>query len=304
MSASATRVSIPVLARALRVHQWSKNLLVFVPVLASHRLDEMTLLVNGGLAFVTFCLVASSVYLVNDIIDVDDDRRHPSKRYRPIASGTLSIRAARVLAVALLVAGVGLAHLLLPVEYLVALVAYYALTLAYSLWIKRIVMIDVVTLAMLYTIRVIAGALATFQVVTFWLLAFCVFIFLSLAFLKRYTELKLSSAEEAQPTPTYGRGYVQADFELLASLGCAAGYISVLVLALYINDASSAALYRSQQWLWPACLLLLAWLSRVWLIAHRGQMHDDPIVFALRDNASRLIGAAVVVVFVVASVWR
>ena len=302
MSAGTARLTIAVLARALRVHQWSKNLLVFVPILASHRIGEMALLLNGAMAFITFCSVASSVYLVNDIIDVDDDRRHPSKRWRPIANGTLSIPTARVLATLLLVAGLALAYVALPLEYLVALVIYYAVTLAYSLWIKRVVMIDVITLAMLYTIRVIAGALATFQVVTFWLLAFCVFIFLSLAFLKRYTELRLNGAEDPQPPSDYGRGYVPRDFEMLASLGCAAGYISVLVLALYINDASSAVLYHSQQWLWPACVLLLAWLSRAWLIAHRGQMPDDPILFALRDNASRLIGAAVVIVFVLASI--
>ena len=131
------------------------------------------------------------------------------------------------------------------------------------------------------------------------MLAFCVFIFLSLAFLKRYTELKLANADISKAR--YGRGYEPGDVELLASLGTAAGYLSVLVLALYINDGSSAAIYRSPYWLWPACLLLLMWLSRAWLIAHRGQMPDDPIVFALRDNPSRLIGIAVIAVFVIAS---
>ena len=295
--------SLPMLARALRVHQWSKNLLVFIPILASHRFTETALLLNGVAAFATFCLCASSVYLLNDIIDVDDDRRHPTKRFRPIAAGLLSIGAARVLAAALLIVSLALAYWWLPLEYLVALSVYYAVTLAYSLWIKRVVMLDVITLAMLYTIRVIAGALATLQTPTFWLLAFCVFIFLSLAFLKRYTELRLGGAADVAQAQglDYGRGYLPGDFELLASLGCAAGYISVLVLALYINDSSSAEIYRSQTWLWPACLLLLAWLSRAWLIAHRGEMPDDPIVFALRDNPSRLIGVAVVVVFVLAS---
>lgn len=300
MSADARpALTIPTLARALRLHQWSKNLLVFVPILASHRFTETALLANAMVAFATFCLVASSVYLLNDIIDVDDDRRHPSKRFRPIASGMMSVSAARVLAALLLIAGLGLAYACLPWQYLAALAVYYALTLAYSLWIKRVVMLDVITLAMLYTIRVIAGAIATLQSVTFWLLAFCVFIFLSLAFLKRYTELKLANADISKAR--YGRGYEPGDVELLASLGTAAGYLSVLVLALYINDGSSAAIYRSPYWLWPACLLLLMWLSRAWLIAHRGQMPDDPIVFALRDNPSRLIGIAVIAVFVIAS---
>jgi 4-hydroxybenzoate polyprenyltransferase len=200
----------------------------------------------------------------------------------------------------LLVGGFVLALWLLPIQFAGALAAYYILTLAYSLWLKRIVMLDVVTLAMLYIVRVIAGAAAMSLTATFWILTFCMFIFLSLAFVKRYTEL-CDARQRGKIENSSGRGYFPADFELLASLGGASGYISVLVLALYINEAASGTLYQSQEWMWAACPLLLFWLSRVWLLAHRGQMHDDPIVFALRDKVSRWIGVAFVVVFALAS---
>lgn len=286
--------------KALRVHQWTKNLLIFVPLLASHRLAEVGLWASGALAFLVFGACASSVYLLNDLLDLQDDRRHPSKCKRPLAAGTFPILHALVLMPALLIASFGLAAWLLPVRFGAVLVSYYVLTLLYSLWLKRVVMLDVVTLAMLYTVRVVSGAAAMGLVATFWILAFCVFIFLSLAFVKRYTEL-CDARQKGLTEQASGRGYYPADFELLASLGSAAGYISVLVLALYINEAASSTLYLSPQWMWAACPLLLFWLSRVWLLAHRGQMHDDPIVFALRDKASRWIGAAFVLVFTLAS---
>ena len=288
------------LLRSIRIHQWSKNLLIFVPLIAAHRFGDVTLVWKAALAFAVFCGCASSAYLLNDLLDLEKDRRHPSKRFRPLAAGEFPIRHAKVLIPSLLVASLATSLAFLPLEYSAALCVYYLVTVVYSMWIKRIVMIDVVTLAMLYAIRVIAGAFATAQTVTFWLLAFCVFIFLSLAFLKRYTELRLGP-EQSGPERDYGRGYQLEDFALLAAFGCAAGYISVLVLALYINDVSSAAVYRTQKWLWPACLVLLAWISRAWLIAHRGKMHDDPIVFALRDNPSRWMGVAFFASFILAS---
>lgn len=287
------------LLKALRIHQWAKNLLLFVPLVASHRIAEPALLLNGLLAFAAFGACASSVYLLNDLLDLPDDRQHPTKCKRPLAAGTLPILHALILIPCLLLVAFYIALALLPVRFAIVLFAYYALTLAYSLWLKRIVMVDVVVLAMLYTVRVIAGAAAMMLTTTFWILAFCVFIFLSLAFVKRYTELL--GIKQAGKKKAAGRGYFPEDFELLASLGGASGYISVLVLALYINDAASGTLYRSPEWMWAACPLLLFWLSRVWLLAHRGQMHDDPIVFALRDNISRIIGAAFIVVFALAT---
>lgn len=287
-------------ARALRMHQWAKNVLIFVPLLASHRFLEVSIVLQGVIAFIAFGACASSVYLLNDLLDLPDDRQHPSKRNRPLAAGTFPIVHALMAIPALLLAGFGLAFWLLPALFSVVLAGYYVLTLAYSLWLKRVVMLDVVTLAMLYTVRVIAGSAAMQLAATFWMLAFCMFIFLSLAFVKRYTELH-EARQKGKSDKSAGRGYYPADYELLASLGGASGYLAVLVLALYINDVATGALYHSPQWLWAACPLLLFWVSRVWLLAHRGQMHDDPIVFALRDKASRWIGLGFIAVFVLAA---
>ena len=288
------------LIKTLRVHQWAKNILIFVPLLASHRIFETQLLLNGFLAFIAFGLCASSVYLLNDLLDLPDDRQHPSKYNRSLAAGTFPIIHALFLMPILLIAAFSLAVLLLPISFVIILAAYYVLTFIYSLWLKRMVMMDVIVLAMLYTIRVVAGATAMSLIATFWILAFCMFIFLSLAFVKRYTEL-CDARQKGGVDKTSGRGYYPADFELLASLGGSSGYISVLVLALYINDAAAGLLYHDQRWMWAACPLLMFWLSRVWLLAHRGQMHDDPIVFALRDNVSRWIGLSFILVFVLAT---
>jgi len=286
--------------QAVRLHQWAKNLLIFVTLLAAHRLLEVPLFLNGLLAFLSFSTCASSVYLLNDLLDLQDDRQHRTKRFRPLAAGTFPVLHAMLWIPALLLLSFSAALLWLPLRFVLILLSYYALTLAYSLWLKRIVMLDVVTLALLYTVRVVAGAAAIGVAVTFWILAFCMFIFLSLAFVKRYTEL-YNAREQALTSKALGRGYVAADFELLASLGTAAGYLSVLVLALYINDSSAQALYTHPQWMWAACPLLLFWLSRVWLIAHRGDMHDDPIVFALRDRISQWIGLCFVTTFLLAA---
>jgi 4-hydroxybenzoate polyprenyltransferase/phosphoserine phosphatase len=289
-----------VLRKALRLHQWAKNLLVLIPLCAAHKLTQLPLLFDGMLAFLCFGACASSVYLLNDLLDLQDDRQHHTKRHRPLAAGTFPIFQAMVWMPALLVIAFGTALIWLPVRFALVLLVYYVLTLAYSLWLKRVVMLDVVTLALLYTVRVVAGAAAIAVPLTFWILAFCMFIFLSLAFVKRYTEL-YEAKERGRAGAAPGRGYVVQDFELLASLGGSAGYLSVLVLALYINDGASMALYTHPKWMWAACPLLLFWLSRVWLLAHRGQMHDDPIVFALRDRVSRCVGILFALVFILAA---
>lgn len=289
-----------VLRKALRLHQWAKNLLLFVPILATHKLTQVELLSHCVLAFLCFGACASSVYLLNDLLDLKDDRRHRTKCNRPLAAGTFPVFHAMLWMPALLVFAFGASIVWLPGKFALVLAGYYVLTLAYSLWIKRVVMLDVVTLAMLYTVRVIAGAAAIASPLTFWILAFCMFMFLSLAFVKRYTEL-YDAREQGKADAVPGRGYQVEDFELLASLGGAAGYLSVLVLALYINDIAYLALYAHPKWLWAACPLLLFWLSRVWLIAHRGQMNDDPIVFALRDRVSRWVGLAFAGIFILAA---
>lgn len=282
--------------KALRLHQWVKNALIFVPLIASHRILETSLILQGFQAFLAFGLCASSVYLLNDLLDLPDDRRHSTKCKRPLAAGAFPLHHGLVLIPILLGGAFSTSLLLLPYQFSVVLLCYYILTLAYSLWLKRIVMIDVVTLSMLYTSRVIAGAAAMSLFVTFWILAFSTFIFLSLAFVKRYTEL-FEARQYGNNKKATGRGYYPADYELLASLGGASGYISVLVLALYINESTSAVLYYTPEWLWLTLPLLLFWLSRVWLLAHRGEMHDDPIVFALRDGISRWVGILFLAVF-------
>ncbi|MCZ2497390.1 UbiA family prenyltransferase [Xylophilus sp. Kf1] len=290
---------VRVLRRALRLHQWAKNLLIFVPLFAAHRLTGEGV-AQCVLAFLCFGACASSVYLLNDMLDLPEDRQHRSKSRRPLAAGTFPVFHALVLMPALLLGAFGLALVALPLFFAGVLLGYYLLTLAYSFGLKRIVMVDVVALAMLYTVRVIAGAAAVRLPTTFWILAFCVFLFLSLAFVKRYTEL-YDAHQQGSTRKALGRGYVATDFPLLGSLGTAAGYLSVLVLALYINDSTAQSLYPHPQVMWMACPLLLYWLSRVWLLAHRGQMNDDPIVFALRDRASRWVGLCFILTFVLAA---
>jgi 4-hydroxybenzoate polyprenyltransferase/phosphoserine phosphatase len=289
-----------VLIKSLRLHQWVKNLLIFVPLLASHRVTEGKLLWSGLVAFVSFGTCASSIYLINDLLDLQNDRRHATKCNRPLASGSLPILHALFLIPILLSAVLAMSLWLLPIRFAGMLIIYTLLAAGYSLRIKRVVMLDVITLASLYTLRVLAGVAAMSLIVTFWILAFCLFIFLSLAFLKRYTELR-DAHEKHKTEETSGRGYYPCDFDLLATLGGASGYTSVLVLALYINEAADGKLYRSPEWMWVACPLLLYWLSRVWLLAHRGQMQHDPIVFALRDRVSWGIALCLLISFAMAT---
>ncbi|MBU9443569.1 UbiA family prenyltransferase [Burkholderia multivorans] len=271
-------------AKSLRMHQWLKNLLIFLPLLAGHMLGSPHLIANAVLAFITFGLCASSVYLLNDLLDLEDDRHHPSKCRRALACGALPLAHGLTAFPILLVGAFTLALTALPWRFSIVLLGYYALTLAYSTVLKRLVMVDVVVLAMLYTVRIVAGTTAIEVHPTFWLLAFSMFIFLSLALVKRYAELL--SMKKRGLTQSRGRGYVASDLELVSSLGSASGYLSVLVMAMYIQDPRTAHLYRHPQLIWLACPLLLYWISRTWIIAHRGHMHDDPIIFAVRDRAS------------------
>jgi len=274
-------------ARSLRMHQWLKNLLIFLPLLAGHLLGSPHLIANAVLAFVAFGLCASSVYLLNDLLDLEDDRHHPTKCRRPLASGALPLAWGLAAFPVLLVSAFSLAFVALPWRFSAVLLGYYALTLAYSTVLKRMVMVDVVVLALLYTARIVAGTTAVATHLTFWLLAFSMFIFLSLALVKRYAELL--SMKKRGLTQSRGRGYVASDLELVSSLGSASGYLSVLVLAMYIQDPNTAHLYRHPQLIWLACPLLLYWISRTWILAHRGHMHDDPIIFAVRDRVSLVV---------------
>lgn len=286
-------------AKALRFHQWMKNLLIFVPLLASHQLGQVNLLLNGLLAFVFFGLCASSAYLLNDLLDLIDDRYHATKCQRPFASGQLSVKAGLFIFPLLLITAFAGSLWLLPLPFTLALASYYLLTLAYSLSLKRLIVVDVITLALLYTLRIIAGTLAFEVSLTFWMLAFSMFIFLSMALVKRYAELR-EARNNGQVEKTRGRGYYPDDLEMISSLGAASGYLSVMVLALYIQDQQTIALYQHPQVIWLACPLLLFWISRIWLLTHRGQMHDDPVVFALRDRVSLLLGVLFGAIFWIA----
>lgn len=290
--------SLKLWARALRLHQWLKNLLVFVPLMTAHRFGDTHLAVQALLAFLAFGLCASSVYLLNDLIDVQDDRKHRSKRKRPFASGDLSILHGWLAVPIPLLAAIAIALGALPVNFGLALLAYYTLTLAYTFRLKRVLMLDVVTLAGLYTLRIIAGALAVNITLSMWLLSFSMFIFVSLALVKRYTEVL--DAKQRGITSMLGRGYHPDDAEMVSSLGAAAGYLSVMVLALYIQDPATLNLYSSPQWIWGACPILLFWVSRCWMLAHRGLMHDDPMVFAFKDRVSILCGILFLATFALA----
>lgn len=283
-------------SKALRLHQWLKNLLIFVPLLAGHQLLNLGLVRDGLVAFLLFGLCASSVYLLNDLLDLEDDRHHPSKCSRPFAAGTLPLKAGILLSPLLLLVAFGCALWLLPWPFTAALGLYYGMTLAYSIWLKRFMVVDVITLAGLYTMRIIAGALALNLLPTFWLLAFSMFIFLSLALVKRYAELH-AARRKGRTDKTRGRGYYPDDLDMIASLGAASGYLSVMVLALYIQDATTAVMYRYPQLIWLACPLLLFWVSRIWMLAQRGVMHEDPIIFAAKDRISLVSAGLILSVF-------
>jgi 4-hydroxybenzoate polyprenyltransferase len=282
----AERGLVQAWVRQLRIHQWLKNVLVFLPLLVSHRFLEPRSLLAATLAFIAFSLCASGVYVLNDLLDLTSDRHHPRKRLRPFAAGRLPIIHGLVAAPILTVTGFAVAWLASP-AFAGALVCYYAMTLAYSLRLKQVVMLDVFVLAGLYTVRIIGGAIAIASELSFWLLAFSMFLFLSLAMVKRYTELRDKAASGG--TKPVGRGYTTDDLSMVQALGAASGYLAVLVLSLYINSADSLELYRRPQILWLVCPMMLYWVSRVWMVAHRGTMHDDPVVFAVTDGTSRLV---------------
>jgi len=273
-------------AAALRVHQWLKNLLVFIPLIAAHRFLDVSLLLDLTVAFFAFSLCASSVYVLNDLMDLEDDRRHPRKRLRPFAAGDLSIATGCVLIVVLLTGAACLA-LWLPPAFIATLGVYYATTLAYSLWLKRMEVLDLLTLAMLYTIRIIGGGAAAGIPLTVWLLGFSLFVFLSLAVAKRCAELVVM--RDLGRERAAGRCYRVTDLPLLYILGVGAGYVASLILVIYLTSQSVRSAYESPTLLWVFCPMLLYWITRIWLKTFRGEMHDDPVVFAARDPGSRVL---------------
>lgn len=283
--------------KAVRLHQWVKNALIFLPALLAHSILRPDILFELVLAFTAFGLCASALYVVNDLLDLESDRRHPRKRNRPFASGELSARSGVMLACALMITAIALAAAV-GLKFFGVLAGYCIVSGAYSIYLKRVAIVDVMTLAGLYTLRIIAGAVATAITPSFWLLAFSIFLFLSLGVVKRFAEL--DDARVSGAPGGHGRGYGEHDLPLLMALGASSGYCAVIVMALYINSPDSNFMYRHPRALWFICPLMLYWISRVWLLTSRGRMHDDPVVFALSDRVSLLTFGLIAMVVLIA----
>jgi 4-hydroxybenzoate polyprenyltransferase len=273
--------------KPLRLQHWVKNLLVFAPLLAAHRSNEIALVGDALLAFLAFGCFASAGYVMNDLLDLPADRHHPRKRYRSFAAGDLPLSYGLWMIPALVGLGCLIGTLVSPAFLAVACI-YLGLSFTYSLHVKKIALLDVTVLAGLYTLRIIAGSASVAIWPSPWLLAFSTFLFFSLALVKRYSELTVNHSK--------ARGYELSDQELLASMGIASGYVAILVLALYINTATAHILYQRYRLLWFLCPLLLYWISHIWLSAHRGQMSDDPLVFATTNRTSRILVALMLAV--------
>lgn len=291
------RSRLRALIKAARPHQWAKNALVFVPLASSGLLVDGAAVLRSVLAFAAMSLIASSVYLFNDLLDIDADRAHPKKRHRPLASGALPIPLALVACMGFAGAGLGLGWSLgLPTFS--AMACYFALTLAYSMRLKAAMIADVLTLACLYTIRIIAGAAAIAVPISSWLLLFSVFFFLSLGYLKRYVELRASL--RAVHELLSGRGYTGSDTEIVATSGIAAGMVSILILVLFAEAMAKTGSYATPQLLWLLPLPLLYWLNRIWMMGRRGQVDSDPVAFAITDPKSIGVGVLLGVILIAA----
>ncbi|MEM6891781.1 MAG: UbiA family prenyltransferase [Pseudomonadota bacterium] len=283
--------------KAIRPHQWMKNVLVFLPMLAAHQINSGSLLASL-LAFISFSLVASSVYVLNDLLDLGADRVHPRKRKRPFAAGSIPIGSGIWMVLGLFGVGAVIAAFLGPAFFAV-MVGYYALTTGYSLYLKRRIVIDICVLAGLYTVRIVAGGAATGIPLSVWLLAFSIFFFLSLAAVKRQAEL-VDNVKQGMLKAS-GRGYHVNDLPIISMVSISAGYVAVLVMALYVNSPGVMQLYAHPEALWGICAILLFWITRTVMLTHRGSMHDDPVVYATKDRLSQIC-FMIILAFVIAGV--
>ena len=281
---------------ALRVHQWTKNALVFVPLLTSHQFSPANFL-SVALAFAAFSLCASSVYLLNDLVDLKSDRAHPSKRLRAIASGKLS-RARATTAIPFLLGAAILTALIVSAAFTATLLGYFALTTAYTFYLKRLVILDIIVLAGLYTLRIVAGAVVIQVYLSEWLLIFSIFIFTSLALIKRHAELAMR--QQASLADAGNRDYGVGDMQIVAALAAASGMNAITIMSLYLSSPAVLALYHRPALLWLLDPLVIYWIARALMLAHRRQMNHDPIVFALRDGPSRIVGLLMVMVVLAA----
>jgi 4-hydroxybenzoate polyprenyltransferase len=290
------RPTFRMLVKAIRMHQWAKNVLLFAPLLMSHVLTRSS--VGAAVAaFACFSLMASCTYLINDMLDIDNDRRHPSKRLRPFASGDLAVGLGIALVFALGAASIAILPLL-PRIFDFWLAVYIVSTMTYSFYLKQVAVVDVILLSGLYTLRLLAGGAATETAISPWLAGFSTFLFLSLAMVKRFNELE--NLRERGATRTHGRGYLVSDIQQIRSFGTSAATAAVVVFMLYIARPDVATLYRHSMRLWLIVPLLIYWIYRVWLIASRGELDDDPVVFAMRDKVSLAVGALVICVALLA----
>ncbi len=289
----------------MRIHQWVKNLLLFVPLVMSHQIARWDgggsqLLIKVSLAALAFSFCASAVYVLNDLLDIESDRAHPVKRLRPFASGALSTRAGWIIIPSTLMVGLGLALAVHSERFLLILLGYLVITTAYSIRLKRMAVLDILVLAGLFTLRLFAGAVAAQIPPSPWLLAFSTFLFLTLAFAKRFAELSVLSASGAAPSAR--RPYAVADQPWLGTLGAVSGYLAVLVFALYINNSPDVkSLYSRPDALWFMCPILLYAVTRLWSRAYRGQIPDDPIATVIRDPASYVVAALMACVIWIAA---
>jgi len=285
--------------KALRLHQWSKNALLFLALFMSHRLLELNLFFDVVVAFISFSLSASAVYILNDLFDLEADRKHPSKKNRPFAAGHLSIANGVIAIPILLIISFALAISFLPNTFTIILIIYLLTTTSYSLYLKEQLFLDVIILGALYTLRVMAGGLAVGIEVSTWLLGFSMFFFLSLAFMKRYADLLLIKNNEQKEL--FGRGYSVIDLDIVQKLGISSGFISLLILALYIKGDQVMILYKLPELIWLTIPILLYWLMRMWFVAHKGKMTDDPIIFAIKDKSSYVMFLMIVIILFVAA---
>ncbi len=294
---SESKFSFKKLLKAMRLYQWVKNALMFVPLMTSHNWDDHSVLLQLALGFLSFGMCASSGYIFNDLLDLNADRQHPRKRNRPFANGDISIWQGSALIVILQVFGLAIAAFLNK-EFLALIIIYSALSLAYTLHLKTYVLIDVLVLASLYTARIVAGSILAEAPLSFWLFAFSIFIFFSLALVKRCSEL--FALAKTNRVYAGGRDYSVSDSEYLREMGIASGYMAILIVALYINSPDVSVLYKNPKMLWLICPVLFYWVSRIWLKTGRGEMHDDPIVFSIKDKGSRFVVFVMVLIVLLA----
>lgn len=288
------------IATAIRVHQWPKNALVFLPVLLAQKYSDINLILASMLAYLAISFAASTIYIINDMLDIGADRNHPSKRKRPFASGVLPLRWGFTLISLTASISIYLASLL-PLYFFMTMMVYLTVNIIYATYLKKRLLVDVLALAASYSLRILAGNAATGIELSFWLLAFSLFLFFSLALVKRYVEMDTIGVKTPHEKRVMGRGYRYADLEMLSQMGVASAFSAILVLALYVERAGATGLYSHPEFIWLICPIVLYVISRIWFLAKRGELKDDPVAFILRDWRSHLMGAIVASIMVAAS---